>query len=175
MQVLNERRSSREFVSGTVAPQMLSNLLWAADGVSRHDTGRRTAPSAQDRQEIDIYVAIADGLYLYDAKAQELKLMNAKDLRALTGRQDFVAQAPVNLVYVADFARMGAHMNIDEKLFYSAIDTGFIAQNVYLYCASEGLATAVRGSVDRKALAAAMHLGSEQHVMLSQTVGFARK
>ncbi len=175
MQVLNERRSSREFFPGTLSPQMLSSLLWAADGVSRPDTGKRTAPSAQDRQEIDIYVATADGLYLYDAKAQVLKLIDAKDLRTLTGRQDFVAQAPVNLVYVADFARMGTRMSVDEKLFYSAADTGFISQNVYLYCASEGLATVVRGSVDRKALAAAMHLGPDQHVMLSQTVGFPRK
>jgi SagB-type dehydrogenase family enzyme len=170
MEVLKDRRSQRSFSTKPLPPQVLSNLLWAACGVNRPD-GRRTAPSAVNWQEVDVYVATSDGLYLFDAKAHALKLVVAKDLRAQTGGQPFVGQAPVNLVYVADYARMGRGSDRD-KDFYAAADTGFISQNVYLFCASEGLATVVRGSVDKAALGTAMGLRPEQHVTLAQTVGY---
>jgi len=173
MQVLKDRRSSREFSTGTLPEQVLSNMLWAAFGVNRPDSGKRTAPSARNWQEIDIYVATADGLYLYDAKAHALKPVLAGDIRAITGSQPFVREAPVNLIYVADFSRMG-QAEVDEKVLYSAADTGFISQNVYLYCASEGLATVVRGSVDRPALAKAMKLRPDQRVILAQSVGYPK-
>jgi nitroreductase len=125
-------------------------------------------------QEIDVYVATADGLYLYDAKAHTLTPVLGEDVRAMTGRQAFVQEAPVNLIYVADFSRMGKAKE-DEKVFYSASATGFISQNVYLYCASEGLATVVRGLVDRPALAKGMKLRPDQKITLAQTVGYPKK
>ena len=174
MQVLKDRSSSREFSTEKLPPQVLSNMLWAAFGVNRADSGKRTAPSASNRQEIDIYVATADGLYLYDAKAHTLKPVLAEDIRAATGRQPFVQEAPVNLIYVADFSKMG-EMTAEDKVFYSAANTGFISQNVYLYCASEGLATVVRGLIDRPALAKVMRLRPDQRVVLAQSVGYPEK
>jgi SagB-type dehydrogenase family enzyme len=174
MQVLKDRSSSRLFSSEKLSTQVLSNLLWAAFGINRPDTGKRTAPSAVNRQEIDIYVATADGLYLYEAKSQSLKLIVSDDIRALTGRQDFVKEAPVNLIYVADFSRMGNAPKEDKEL-YSAADTGFVSQNVYLYCASEGLATVVRGSIDKQALAKTMKLQPDQKIILAQSVGYHKK
>ena len=174
MQVLKYRSSSRAFSTEKLPEQVLSNMLWAAWGVNRPDSGKRTAPSAMNWQEIDIYVATADGLFLYDAKAHALKPILTEDIRALTGQQPFVQHAPVNLVYVADFSRMGER-EVDVKVFCSAADTGFISQNVYLYCTSEGLATVVRGLIDRPALEKAMKLRPDQKVTLSQSVGYPKK
>ena len=173
MQVLKDRKTSRAFSSEKLPMQVLSNMLWAACGVNRPD-GKRTAPSARNWQEIDVYVALADGLYLYDAKAHALKPVLAEDIRAATGLQPFVQEAPVNLVYVADFSRMG-EWTAEDKVFHSAANTGFIGQNVYLYCASEGLATVVRGLVDRPALAKVMKLRPDQKVVLAQSVGYPKK
>ena len=174
MQALKERHSTREFSPEALPPRVLSNLLWAAAGVNRPASGQRTVPSARDWREIDVYVATAEGMYRYDAKANALQPVVARDLRALTGVQDFVAMAPVNLVYVADLDRMeGAAA--EQKEFYAATDTGFIAQNVYLFCASANLATVVRGSVERDALAKAMGLAPHQRIMLAQTVGYPAK
>jgi SagB-type dehydrogenase family enzyme len=174
MQVLKDRSSSRTFNSEKLPAQVLSNLLWAAFGVNRPDSGKRTAPSAVNWQEIDIYVSTADGLYVYDAKAHRLNPVLAEDIRVATGVQPFVKDAPINLIYVADLAKTGGASAADRDL-YTAADTGFIAENVYLYCASEGLATVVRGSVDRAALAKVMKLRPEQRITLAQTVGYPRK
>jgi nitroreductase len=174
MQVLKDRKSSREFSAEKLPMQVLSNLLWAAFGVNRPDSGKRTAPSAVNWQETDIYIATADGLYLFDAKAHMLKAVFAEDIRAMTGLQPFVKEAPLNLIYVADFSRMGGATN-EDKEFYSAADTGFIAQNVFLYCASEELVTVVRGLIDRSALAKAMKLRTDQKITLSQSVGYPKK
>ncbi len=171
MQVLKERRTSRDFAPDKLPPQVLSNLLWAAFGVNRPD-GHRTAPSAKNWQEIEIYVAMSDGLYIYNAKANRLEPILAKDVRAATGTQPFVADAPVNLVYVADMSKAGS--GADGEM-YMAADAGFISQNVYLFCASEKLATVVRGSVDRAALAKVMKLRPEQKIILAQTVGYPKK
>jgi SagB-type dehydrogenase family enzyme len=174
MQALKERHSTREFSPEALPPQMLSNLLWAAAGVNRPATGKRTVPSARDWREIDVYVAMAEGMYRYDARANALQPVVARDLRALTGVQDFVATAPVDLVYVADLDRMeGAAA--EQKEFYAATDAGFIAQNVYLFCASANLATVVRGSVERDTLAKAMGLAPHQRIVLAQTVGYPAK
>ena len=173
MEVLMDRKSTRSFSARELPAQELSNLFWAAFGVNRPESGGRTAPSAVGWKEIDIYVATARGLYLFDPDAHALKLILAEDIRALTGVQSFVAQAPVNLVYVADFSRMGRAKD-SEKEFYSAADTGFIGQNVYLYCASEGLATVVRASIDRPALARRMGLREDQKIILAQTVGYPK-
>jgi len=174
MQVLKDRSSSRSFSSEKLPLQVLSNLLWAAFGVNRPDSGGRTAPSAKNSQNIDIYVAMVDGLYLYDARTQVLNPILAEDVRALTGRQLFVKDAPMNLIYVADLARLTGSSQEDKDL-YSAADVGFISENVYLFCASEGLVTVVRGSIDRQALATVMKLRPDQKIILAQTVGYPKK
>lgn len=174
MQALQARSSSRSFSTDELPPQVLSNLLWAAFGVNRPKSGKRTAPSAYNRQEIDIYVASAHGLYLYDAKAHTLKPILNEDIRGASGRQAFVRKVPLNLIYVADFSRMGS-MADDDKVLYSAAATGFISQNVYLYCASEGLATVVRGTIDKPDLAKKMNLRPDQRITLAQSVGYPKK
>lgn len=126
-----------------------------------------------NRQEIDIYVATADGLYVYDAKENQLRPVLREDVRAQTGIQPFVKDAPVNLVYVADLAKTEG--NSADRDMYVAADTGFIAQNVYLFCASERLATVVRGSIDRGVLSKAMRLRPDQRIILAQTVGYPKK
>jgi len=173
MQVLKDRQSTRAFSTEKLTPQVLSNLLWAAWGINRPD-GRRTAPSASNRQEIDVYVAAPEGLYVFEAKGHSLRPLLGDDIRAATGTQDFVRDAAVNLVYVADFAKMGQSPQQD-KLVYSAADTGFIAENAYLYCASEGLAVVVRASVDRAALAKTMLLRADQQIVLVQSIGYPKK
>ena len=108
MEVLAKRSSSREFSSETLPENILSNMLWAAAGINRPDSGKRTAPSAMNKQEIDVYVATASGIYLYEAKSHSLKMIAAGDLRGLTGKQDYVKEAAVNLIYVADYSRMSS-------------------------------------------------------------------
>ncbi len=175
MQALHARKSTREFSAEKLPAQVLSDLLWAAFGVNRPETGGRTAPSTHNWQDIDIYVAAADGLYLFDAKSHVLKLIQEKDIRALTGTQDFVGHTPLNLIYVSDFTRMDSDTSPEDKKIAAAIDTGFIGQNVYLYCASTGLATVVRGSVDKDVLAKAMKLKSTQWIVAAQSVGYPKK
>lgn len=174
MQALKNRSTSRAFSPERLPPQVLSNLLWAAFGVNRPDGGKRTAASAMNWQEIDIYVALADGLYRYEAAGHRLEPVVSGDLRALTGRQSFVAEAPVNLIYVADLSRMGKASK-EERDLYSAADAGLISQNVYLFCASEGMATVVRGAIDRDALARAMRLRPDQKIILAQSIGYPKK
>ena len=171
MQALKERQSARVFSTNALPVQLMSDLLWAAFGINRVDSGKRTAPSARNWQEVDIYAIIEDGAYLYDAKANSLRAVAKGDLRKLTGTQEFVTTAPLNLVYVADITRMKGAAPEDQAL-YSGADVGFISQNVYLFCASEGLATVVRGMVDRDALAKALNLPSQKKIILTQTVGY---
>ena len=172
MQALKDRKSTREFGGEKLPAQVLANLLWAGFGVNRPD-GRRTAPSAMNWQEIDIYVVTAEGTYVYDAAKNQLQPVAKEDLRSLAGMQAFVATAPVNLVYVADMTKVTG--DAEGKELYTGADTGFIAQNVYLYCASEGLATVVRGSVEREALGKALKLKATQKIILAQTVGYPKK
>ena len=173
MQLLWKRISSREFSPKPLPVEVLSNMLWAAFGINRPD-GKRTAPTARNRQEIDIYVATVRGLYLYDAKTNLLNPILAEDIRGMTGRQPFVKEAAVNLIYVVDYSKMGTVTN-EEKDLYSAAATGFISQNVYLYCASEGLATVVRALIDKLALAGVMKLRPDQKIILAQSVGYPKK
>lgn len=174
MEVLKDRATNRNFASDPIPQQELSNLLWAADGINRPDSGKRTAPTAMDRREIDIYVVTADGAFLWDPKANTLSPVAAGDLRTATGGQDFVKVAPLDLVFVADYAKMGERGKQMHEL-YSWVDTGYISQNVYLYCANAGLATVVRGMVDRDALAKTLNLRPDQKIVMAQTVGYPKK
>lgn len=174
MRLLAKRSSSRAFSSETLPVNILSNMLWAAFGINRPESGKRTAPSASNRQEIDVYVATATGLYLYDAKSDLLKPILAGDIRGLTGTQAYVKDAAVNLIYVADYSKMSS-LSDEVKLMYAAAGTGFISENVYLYCASEGLSTVIRASIDRPALAKVMGLQPDQRIILAQSVGYPAK
>jgi len=173
MKALKKRKSSRVFGAKELTPRTASNLLWAAFGINRPESGKRTAPSAGNRREIDIYAATERGLYLYNPAANTLEPVLSKDLRGAAGKQPFVRTAPLVLIYVADYSRMG-DAPTDKKDFYSATDTGFISQNVYLFCASEGLSTVVLGMVDRPALAKAMGLKNDRKIVLTQPVGYPK-
>ena len=174
MQALKDRHSSREFSTEKLPPQVLSNLLWAAFGVNR-PSGQRTAPSAVNWQDIDIYVAMEEGLYIYDAKINILNPVLAEDIRALTGLQPFPKTVPADLIYVSDQSRMTRAGSQEQKDLYSAADAGFISQNVYLFCASEGLATVVIAMIDKPTLAKKMGLKPEQKIILVQPVGYPKK
>lgn len=170
LEALAQRRSSREFLPEPLPLAVLSDLLWAAFGVNRPDGGR-TAPSAIGAQEIDVYVALAEAAYLYDPSAHALELVAARDVRRVTGYQDFVDQAPLDLVYVADHGRMKL-VPVASRESYASAAAGAIAQNVYLYAASAGLATVIRAWIDRDAIADALGLAHDHQVLLSQTVGY---
>lgn len=169
-QALEARHSTRSFLPDALSLEALSTLLWAGFGINRRETGGRTAPSAHNWQEIDVFAVLPEGAYRYDAQQHRLLLVRAEDLRGATGVQDFVRTAPLNLVYVADFARM-PDAKPQERDFLAGADAGCIAQNVCLYCAGAGLATVVRGLVDRRRLAAALGLSRTQRIALAQSVG----
>lgn len=173
MDALARRATSRAFDPRPLSPQQLSDALWAALGVNRPD-GKRTAPSSRNRQELSVYVLEARGVSLYDAAAHRLLPVVAEDLRAVQSAQEFVRDAPVTFVYVADLSKM-TDRTIAEKEATAAIDTGFVSQNVYLWCASEGLATGVRTWVDRDVLSARMKLRPDQRIVAAQSIGFPRK
>jgi len=172
IEALRLRRSIREFATKPLPPQVLSDLLWAAFGVNRPAIDGRTAPYWRHVMVIDVYVATADGVWVYEPKAHRLIPHMRGDIRAQTGTQDFVAAAPLNLVYVAHGERMGDIPDQDRRL-YASVDTGFIGQNVYLFCASEGLATVFRGAVDYDKLKRTLGLSDAQFITFAQTVGYA--
>jgi nitroreductase len=173
MQALSLRRSTREFSARKIPDQVLGDLLWAAYGVNRA-SGDRTAPCWRHIFVIDVYVAMADGLWLYDPKRHALVAHPAGDIREHTGRQDFPAVAPLNLVYVAHGERM-KELTPENRTLFCSVDAAFIGQNVYLYCAGAGLATVFRGAVDYPKLARAMRLPEEQFVTFAQTVGYPKE
>ena len=171
MQCLKDRKTDRSFSTKKLPVEVLSDLLWAACGINRPDSGKRTAPSAVNWQEVDVYAAMEEGLYIYNAKAHRLEPVLKSDLRKNTTQllqpsRSSVAGAPLQLIYVADYEKMSFLVNDEDKKLYSSADTGFISQNVYLYCASEGLATGVRGMVDKEALSKDMKLRDKQKIIL---------
>ncbi len=170
MDALQRRQSAREFRQDALTPQQLSDLLWAAAGINRTEHGGRTAPSAMNAQEVDLYVALPQGLYRYDAQRHVLQLIKAEDVRRVTGYQDFVDSAPLDLIYVADHSRMKL-VPAAMRAAYASVAAGAMAQNVYLWCASAGLSTVVRAWFDRQALSQALGLTPDQQLLLTQTVG----
>ncbi|MBS0009812.1 MAG: nitroreductase family protein [Bacteroidales bacterium] len=169
MQALNERQSSREFSSRDLPLELMGKLFWAACGSTRGTY--RTAPSAVNWQEVRAYAVTKEGVYLYHDRGHYLEKLIDGDYREYSGSQDFVGEAPLNIVYVADYTRMGDRSEQD-KLKYSWADAAFIAQNVYLFCASENLNTVVRGLVDREVLAEKLQLDDNHKIVLAQTVGY---
>ncbi|HHT22339.1 MAG TPA: SagB/ThcOx family dehydrogenase [Bacteroidales bacterium] len=166
MESLKERKSTRSFSDKELTKQQLSDLLWAANGFNRDD--KRTVPTALNRQELELYVILKKGIYFYNAKEHKLTLITKGDYRKCAGKQDFVADAPLNIMFVCDKTKAA-------KMEFSYANCGFISQNIYLYCASEGLGTVVRGSFDKEELHELLKLSSTQEVLLAQTVGYEKE
>jgi SagB-type dehydrogenase family enzyme len=171
MEAFSRRRTTRDFASTELPDILLSDLLWAANGINREDNDGRTAPSALGVHEIDVYAVLARGLYRYEPVGHTLELVVAQDLRGLTGYQDFAGEAPLDLVYVVDMSRM-RDVPAQQRETFAAACAGAIAQNVYLFCASAGLAVAARGWFNRSGLAEHMRLGRNCVPLLAQTVGY---
>lgn len=170
MQAFKARQSRRNFSEREIPLQEMANLLWAANGINRKESGKRTVPTARNRQEIDLYMSSKEGLFRYDAQEHVLITIHNRDIRSLTGTQAYVAEAPVNLIIVADLDKIGSDRQ--SNLQTANIDAGFVSQNIYLYCASENMATVVRGSVNRDILAAEMGLKPNLYIIVAQTVGY---
>lgn len=173
MQALQNRKSERNFdASKNLTNQQISNLLWAAYGFNR--PGKRTAPSSMDSQEFSLYVFLKTGIYVWDSQKNILQLVAAGDLRALAGKQDFVKDASVNIVYVADYSKLTKVPTDAEKDNTAAVNCGFIAQNVNLYCASENLGCVVRGYIDKQEISKKLQLPTTKKVILAQSVGYVK-
>lgn len=175
MKALSERHSVRDFSSKELSLQDLSDLLWAANGINRDD-GKRTAPSAMNKQDVDIYVIMKSGAYLYDAKNQALKPVASKDLRGdVAGGQDFVKAAPVSLVLVSDISRFGSMASKEMNTIMGAVDVGTVCQNINLFCAAAGLITVPRASMEKEALKQSLKLTDNQILIMNNPVGYPQK
>ena len=170
MEALAKRKTNRDFSQNELTSQQLSNLLWAAAGINRED-GRRTAPTARNAQEIDIYVLNKEGAYMYLPKEHALKLIAAGDHRKKGASQEHFQECPLMLIFVANYDKMEGFSE-EAKEMYGGTDTGNISQNVYLYCASEGLATCALGSIHREALKELLKFNGK--AILGQSVGNAK-
>ena len=178
MKALKNRTSIKGFKQKELPDKVLSDVLWAAFGVTDPKTGRRTAPSAFNAREIDIYVLKADGAYLYDAPEHGLRRVNAKDIRSIVARQNYAKTAPVHLVYVADYEKADAVYPAsfgNDKDKWSMMHTGFISQNVILYCSIKGMSTVVRSFGNRASLRKGLRLRNSQEIIITQAIGYSPK
>jgi SagB-type dehydrogenase family enzyme len=174
MEALSKRMSVRDFGAKKLSDQELSDLLWAGNGVNRPD-GKRTAPSARNVQDIDIYVVTPEGAYLYDAKKNTLEPVASGDHRAVIApQQAFVATAPINLLLVSDYGRFPGGAGDVGTAQMAAMDAGMVSQNIALFCAAAGLATVPRAMIDAEKTAAALKLKPTQKVLLNHPVGYPK-
>lgn len=174
MKALADRHSTREFAAKALSMADLSDLLWAANGVNRPESGKRTAPSAMNKQDVDVYVVLPQGTYLYDAKAHQLNLVSEGDHRdAVAGGQAFVKTAPVSLVLVSDVARMG-DMKDSHALLMCAVDAGIVSQNISVFCSAANLATVPRASMDEAKLRTVLKLKDSQKPLMNHPVGYSK-
>jgi nitroreductase len=177
-EALAARQTHRDFSPAPLTDQELSDLLWAANGFNRPEQKKRTAPTAVNRQEVDLYVCRADGAYLWDAASNVLKQVTTKDLRGSTGRmgspENFALVAPIALVYVIDYERQGMQQRPQDAFKYASVDCGFIGQNVYLHCASTGLHTVFLGMINPQELSKGLGLPATRVPLFAQTVGHAK-
>lgn len=172
MKALSERHSTREFASKALSMADLSDLLWAANGINRKDSGKRTAPSAMNKQDVDVYVVLPEGSYLYDAKTHQLNLIAEGDYRgAVAGGQAFVKSAPVSFVLISDLSRLGDAKNARTQLM-GAMDAGIVSQNISIFCSAANLATVPRASMDNDQLKKVLKLKDTQIPMMNHPVGY---
>jgi nitroreductase len=170
LKALDLRKSTREYAAGELSQEELAGLLWAANGVNSQGENHRTTPSAYGANDIQVFVALSKALYRYNAQQSLLEPVSKSDVRPMTGEQPFVKEAAVELILVSDQSSWNGKPSFEKDLF-SAVSAGCVAQNVYLFCASRGLATVVRSTIDREALHKYIGLSSEQKVIAVQTVG----
>ena len=173
-EALRNRKSTNGFQPQPLTDEKLLSVLWAAWGINRPDSGKRTAPTAMNAQEIDIYVLLPQGVYVYDAKGNQLTSVSTQDLRTEATTQESMKDAPVQLLFVADYAKFRRNLPQSQKELYSAAHTGFIGQNVYLYCASEGLGAHFYATIDRAALKDSLKLREDQAIVFAQAVGYPK-
>ena len=177
MKAIELRRTKRKWKDSNLSEQEISNILWSACGVTHEETkrckSRRTAPSACNSQEIKVYIALYTGLYLYDENKHQLVKVLSEDIREHIGTQKIMRSAPVGLIYVSDFSKLKTFQfkDDDRKWFTSTTDTGFISQNVYLYCAAANLSTAILGLVDRDKLHKILGLNENEKIVYTQVIG----
>ena len=171
MEALDERHSAREFANKEMPKQTLSNLLWAAHGINREEDGKHTTPTSKNVQDMQVYVTTQDGAFLYLPEKNAVQKVVDKDIRASMGEQEFTANAAVNLVYVSDFSKYEGGDETTKHITASA-HCGFIGQNVYLFCASEGLNSVFRAWIDKELIHEKLKLEDNQHVIYTQTVGY---
>ncbi len=171
MDCMAERKSNREYASKEISNQELSNLLWAANGINREKDGKNTAPTANNRQNMEVYVVLPGGVYFYDSKGNILKFIKSGNYMTNTGKQDFVEKASVNLIIVSDMGKLG-DATPDNQLLYAGIHSGAIMQNIYLYCASRGLNTVTRRYFDEKEVTEVLGLPAGKRPILAQSVGY---
>ena len=180
MKALSERQSTREYASKALTLADLSDLLWAANGINRSDAGKRTAPSAMNKQDVDVYVILSEGSYLYDAKNHQLNLRVRRQRQmcirdsyrgAVAGGQAFVKTAPVSLVLISDVSRFGDAQKIQNQLM-GAMDAGIVSQNISIFCSAAKLATVPRASMDAAQLKKVLKLKDSQIPMMNHPVGY---
>jgi SagB-type dehydrogenase family enzyme len=177
MKALENRRTKRKWKKTNLSEQDISNLLWAACGITVKETKRskskRTAPSARNSQTIKVYITLHNGLYLYDEKNHNLIQVLSKDIREYISNQKMMKSAPVGLIYISDYSKLKGYVGTDDnrKWFVAGTETAFISQNVYLYCASAKLNTAIIGLVNREKLHEIMGLKKHEKVVYTQAVG----
>lgn len=172
MNALADRKSTREYASAELSLKDLSDLLWAANGINRPGENKRTAPSAMNRQDVDIYVLLSQGAYVYDAKAHKLNLVAEGDFRAaVAGSQEFVKGAPVCLVLVSDYSKLGDPKNENTRTM-AAVDVGVISQNISIFCSAANLATVPRAFMEKDQLRVALKLKDSQMPILNHPVGY---
>lgn len=177
MRAIELRRTKRKWKVDNLSEQEISNILWVACGITHKETkrskSRRTAPSACNSKEIKVYIALFNGLFLYDEKNHQLIKILSEDIRNDIGTQKMMHSAPLGLIYVSDFSRLKTFLFKDDsrKWFTSTADTGFISQNVYLYCAAANLSTAILSLIDREKLHELMRLNENEKIVYTQVIG----
>lgn len=172
MEAFANRHSTREYAAKALTLNDLSDLLWAANGINRPEEGKRTAPSAMNKQDVDVYVVLPGGTYLYDAKAHQLNLVAEGDHRgAVAGGQAFVKSAPVSLLLVSDLSRLGDAKNTHTQLM-GAVDAGIVSQNISIFCSAAKLATVPRASMDTAKLKSVLKLTDTQLPLMNHPVGY---
>jgi SagB-type dehydrogenase family enzyme len=174
MQAVKDRKSSRDFSDRELSLQDLANVLWCANGINRPESGKRTSPSAMNKQDVDVYAVLKDGIYLYDAAEHRLLPVVAGDYRKDAGTQAYVTGAPLNLIYVSDLAKFDYSEDREQQAMMAAIDAGHCSQNVYLYGAAANLAVVTRASIDKPKMADLLKLRDDQLIIIAQTVGYPK-
>lgn len=176
MKALSARYSERNFDTVEIKIQDLSNLLWATNGINRPESGKKTAPSSMNSQDVDVYVCLKSGIYLYNASKNELEFLLAGDHRILlAGRQSNMAVAPVFLLLTSDISRFKPNVSDSAKVVWGSMDVGIVSQNISLFCAAMGFSTVPRGTMETEKLSQLLQLPNTRYLMLNHPVSYRKE